>query len=533
MPALKESIAAGYKIIHDANLQGLAEILGCELSSTRPILQKNLALATLIKPSVLVARQRAIKALRDQPRDGWAAHFSRIAEIEKELIPFFEESGADKDSLENDAIAQLSFQDEIFRPLNHIPWMVLIIALFKVWVVPAMTLMTPILAWILPYILLRFVYAFPIDQQEYIHVLQNMWVGNMGVPRLDAEAPDMLSPRSIAQFIIFGFSFAQSMIQPIQNAMHLNKTDSVIVGLGKKLVEIRDIIRVLKAETDVKLADVLEEIDSHDYRRAFLMVKEQPERLRMALQGLAELEILWRISLAENLRPVIFKPTILAFTEMVDISLTDGVPSSLILMDATQRHAIITGPNGGGKSSFLRAALQSVVLGHSYGMAAATEAVMPRFRWIASGLQLRDTPGQYSMFETEVKFAADCIRSARTAGPGLVLFDELFHSTNPPDGARSASVFLKQLWAPESNAYSIVSTHVFPLVERKPDNVQAICCPASKNPDGTVSYSYKAEPGICRVSSVHMVWAKYGLHRGRESKAKVSTTRRNTPNAVN
>ena len=529
MPALKDSIAAGYKIIHDANLQNLAEILGCQLSSASPILQKNLALATLIKPSVLVARQRAIKALRDQPRDTWAAHFSRLAEIEKELVPFFEESGEDKDSLENDAIAQLSFQDDMFRPLNHIPWMVLIIALFKVWVVPAMTLITPILAWVVPYIVLRFVYAFPIDQQEYIQVLQGMWAGNMGIPELGgAAAPDMLSPRSIAQFIIFGFSFAQSMIQPIQNAMHLNKTDSVIVGLGKKLVEVRDIIRTLKTETDVKLTDVLEEIDSHDYRRAFLIVKEQPDRLRMALHDLAELEVLWRISLAENLKPVIFKPAILAFTEMVDISLKDGVASSLVLTEVTERHAIITGPNGGGKSSFLRAALQSVVLGHSYGVAAATQAVMPRFRWIASGLQLRDTPGKYSMFETEVKFAADCIRSARTEGPGLVLFDELFHSTNPPDGSRSAAVFLKQLWAPESNAYSIVSTHVFPLVEKKPANVQAICCPATKNADGTVSYSYKAEPGICRVSSVHMVWAKYGLL----PRAKLSTTRRNTPNAV-
>jgi len=534
MPQLQESIAAGYKIIHDANLQGFSEIIGCQLSSSNSVLQKNLALATLIKPSVLLTRQRAIKALRETPRDGWAAHFTRIAEIEREIIPFFEEGGDDKDSLENDAIAQLSFQDEIFKPLNHIPWMVMIIAIFKIWLVPAMSLMTPILAWVLPYILLRFVYAFPIDQQDYIRVLQNMWMGNMGIPEMGVEAPDMLSPRSIAQFILFGFSFAQSMIQPIQNAMHLNKTDSIVVGVGKKLVEIREIVRSLKADTvglDIKLTDALEEIDAYDYRRVLLLVKEQPERLHMTLRDLAQLEIIWRISLNESLQPVIFKPTILSLNNMVDISLKEGVSSSLNLTDKSEQHAIITGPNGGGKSSFLRAALQSVLLGHTFGVAPATTAVMPRFRWIASGLQLRDTPGVYSMFETEVKFAADCIRSARTVGPGLVLFDELFHSTNPPDGARSASLFLRQLWAPESNAFSIVSTHVFPLVENKPKNVQAICCAASKNTDGSISYSYRAEPGICRVSSVHMVWEKYGLTRGRKPKAKLSTTRRNKQNA--
>jgi DNA mismatch repair ATPase MutS len=107
-----------------------------------------------------------------------------------------------------------------------------------------------------------------------------------------------------------------------------------------------------------------------------------------------------------------------------------------------------------------------------------------------------------------VKFAAYCLRASREQGKGFVLFDELFHSTNPPDGVRSAELFLKKLWA--SGAYSVVSTHIFPLVEKRPDTVQAICCPATQK-DGRITYSYRAEGGICRVSSVHTVWEKYGL----------------------
>jgi len=507
--SVKDSIAAGYKIIHDANLHNLATTIGCQLLSTTSVLQKNLATATLTKPHIFEERQKAIMSLRassSEKSSFYNTRFSRAAEIEKDLVPFFEDSSTDKDSLENDAIAQLSFQGDILKPLNHVPWMIMLVTIFKVWVVPAMTLLTPILAWILPYILLKFVYALPINQQEYAHILQGMWVG--AAPGPDIPAPDLLSPRSIAQFVIFGFSFAQSMIQPVQNAMHLYKTDSIIVGLGKKLLELRDIIRALKVG-GTKLTDTLEELDEVDTRRAFLLVKEQPERLRIAFRDLAALEILWRLASTESLRPVVFKRDIFALRDMVDISIETAIASSITLT-SDGSHAIITGPNGGGKSSFLRASLQSVVLGHSYGVAAAAEAVMPRFLWIASGLQLRDTPGLYSMFETEVKFAADCIRSAR-AGPGLVLFDELFHSTNPPDGARSAELFLKQLWAPEANVYSIISTHVFPLVEAAPQNVQAICCPASELLDGSIQYSYKAEPGICRVSSVQTVWEKYGL----------------------
>jgi len=472
-----------------------------------------MAAATVTTPETLMKRQGAIMLLRTDKSIALGERLDEASSIEEELTSFFKAAGTEKDSLENDAISQLSFQDDMFKPLNHIPWMIFIITMFKVWIVPAMTLMTPIVAWVLPYILLRFVYALPIDQQEYAQILQGLWAGNM--PQPGDAAPDLLTPRSIVQFILFGFSFAQSMIQPIQNAMHLNKTDTIITGLGERLIQLRNIVRSLQphaTKLGIKLANVLEELDETDKRRAFLLVKEEPERLRMVFRDIASLEILWRLANSTvSLSFVMFKLDMLMLDNAYDISLKDGVPSSLELKQTERPHAIITGPNGGGKSSYLRAILQSVVLGHSYGVAPAIRAIMPRFVWIASGLQLRDTPGLYSMFETEVKFAADCIRSARSMGPGLVLFDELFHSTNPPDGTRSAELFLKQLWAPELNVYSVISTHVFPLVESAPATVDAICCPASERLDGTIKYDYTVEPGICRVSSVRTVWKKYGL----------------------
>jgi DNA mismatch repair ATPase MutS len=196
----------------------------------------------------------------------------------------------------------------------------------------------------------------------------------------------------------------------------------------------------------------------------------------------------------------------------MDISLesADPVSSSVELVDGHKPHAILTGPNGGGKSSFLRAALQCVLLGHTFGYAPAKEANMPRFTWIATGIQLRDTPGKLSMFETEVKFASDCLAASKRYGPGLVLFDELFHSTNPPDGVRTATQFLRKLWDCK-DVFSIVSTHVFPLVSTAPNSVQALCCPAQVEENGTIKFSYKVQPGICMISSVHTVWEKFGL----------------------
>jgi len=532
MATVKETISAGYKLIKDASLESLAEKLGCSMASASSELKKQMATGVLTKPGALIARQHTIMYLRSKMpslKAKWNAKFTKLAELEADVAPFFQRGGkaSGKDMLEDDAISQLSFSHKLLKPLNQVPWMILCITLFKVWMVPAISIMTPVLLWILPYILLRFVYLMPITQEQYTEIIQQMFMGfspldaarNMeGIGPGPGQARRPLTLQTIAQYCIFGFSLVQSMIQPIQNARHLYKTDSVCYSIGSKVIEIRNIVRELRADLDKmngphsKLSHGLESLSDTDIRQTFLFVHEYPDNLHIVLRDLAKLECMWRIACFPQLNPVVFKRDIFEITDGVDLSLDSAslVASSIQLGLHKTPHAVLTGPNGGGKSSFLRATLQTVVLAHSYGMAPAKNTLIPRFLWIASGIQLRDTPGKLSMFETEVKFAADCIKTAGRDGPGLVLFDELFHSTNPPDGIRTANLFLKSLWG-KKDLFSIVSTHVFPLVSEAPKNVQPICCPAKELEGGGIEYSFAVQPGICQVSSVHKVWDRFGL----------------------
>lgn len=512
----KETLSAGFKMVDDANLKGLSTTLGCVLQNSSSDLTKTLAVSTLTHPQMLIGRQQTIIYLRSKEdfTGRWNKRFQRLAEIETDLIPFFKRDGKEKDSLEDDAIAQLSFNHELLKPLNHIPWLLFGISLFKIWLVPAMSICLPLIMWIIPYLLLRFVYALPITQDQYMHIIQNMFSGTIAPPAAPVAEPFNL--KTIFQYAMFAFTFAQSMIQPIQNAMHLYKTDAICMKLGKQILEVRTLLQEFRADLGkangihIKLSYSLEHFDPTDPRIAFISIQDTPENIHMVFRDLAHLETLWRIAKSPALNPVIFSKELLMLTDSCDISLNveNAVPSSINL--AEKPHAILTGPNGGGKSSFLRAVLQSVLIGHAFGFAPAKEARMPRFIWIASGLQLRDTPGKFSMFETEVKFAADTLQAANMEGPGLVLFDELFHSTNPTDSERSAIQFLHRLWK-KANTFSIVSTHLFPLVTAAPSVVQAICCDAKQLDEGEIEYSYAVQEGVCRVSSVHKVWEKFGL----------------------
>jgi hypothetical protein len=521
MTSVKASMSAGHKMVHDANLQDLATTLGCKMKNSTATMQTQLAAATVTHPRMLIGRQQTIVYLRQKQAElsaKWKARFTRMAEIEADVGVFFKKDAKDKDSLEEDAIAQLSFQQQALKPLNHIPFLLVCLSAFKIWMVPAASILLPLLVWILPYILLRFVYALPITQDQYMQIVQQIMSGNMNLPNFhDAPVvpPEPITLRAIFQYMMFSFTFVQSMVQPIQNAMHLYKTDSICLKLGKQILEIRKALQEFREDLGpvngihVKLSFSLEQLDASDARIAFISIQDYPENIHMVFRDLANLECMWCLATHQSLQMVTFSRGVLKLDNAVDISLGDAaIPSSLHLQE--QPHAILTGPNGGGKSSFLRSVLQGVLIGHAFGFAPAEEAYMPRFTWIASGLQLRDSPGKLSMFETEVKFAADCIFTARRGGPGLVIFDELFHSTNPPDSVRTATQFLQRLWK-QNDVFTVVSTHIFPLVAAAPKNVQALCCPATQDEDGTIHYSYGVKAGVCTISSVHTVWDKFGL----------------------
>jgi DNA mismatch repair ATPase MutS len=177
--------------------------------------------------------------------------------------------------------------------------------------------------------------------------------------------------------------------------------------------------------------------------------------------------------------------------------------------DSVQNHAILTGPNRGGKSSILRGILFNVRLAHCFGASFAAKTQLSHFTWIADGLALNDLPGEVSMFEREVAFAESIL--SKEDGKGLVIYDELFHSTNPPDAIRTSEAFCSQLWK-KQHCLSIVSTHVYSLARSAPTSlVKPLCVASWKHSDGSYTFSYALKHGICEVSSVDLLLQQYKI----------------------
>ena len=67
-----------------------------------------------------------------------------------------------------------------------------------------------------------------------------------------------------------------------------------------------------------------------------------------------------------------------------------------------QPHAILTGPNRGGKSTICKAIGLSIVCAQSWGFAFASKANLTPFARIETALSPADTVGRLSLFETEI-----------------------------------------------------------------------------------------------------------------------------------
>lgn len=143
-------------------------------------------------------------------------------------------------------------------------------------------------------------------------------------------------------------------------------------------------------------------------------------------------------------------------------TLTDYVPQDISL-NASQRGVIITGPNMGGKSTFMRALALNVILSHIGSMVAATHFQLPPFDGLYARMGADDDimRGQ-STFMVEMEEMAWILRHASTNS--LVLLDELGRGTSTFDGMAIARAVLERLGSADA-PWVLFATHYHELTD--------------------------------------------------------------------
>ena len=496
----------------DAIDDSFAEWLHLKTHAARTSLRTHLGEWTSDPAALLALRERAQRFQAAYAADPTlfteaSARFEELARIEEDMAFALDEGGV----LENESYNELLFLRPALRPLNFLGWLLPLWAAFRVYLLPGLSILLPLLTLIAPYVILTYVFEMPITMEKYAGLLQSLFTGNMQRAMNPAAlgGESIFSAGNLKQLGILAMTFLQSILQPYWTYQHLSKVDSIICERGQTILRFREAYQSLEALLQrhgfTFFRSPLPALRSERDAAAHALL--HPTYLKIAWKYLGALEVIMRLTHAEGIHPVKWvssrKPVFRA-----QHTFDYHVPStkhSTVNLEWNRRHALLTGANKGGKSTVLRALSATALLAHTFGCSFGRLVATPFARQYVC-LKPDDLPGVASRFEREMEFTS---RTLESPGRILVFIDELYHSTNPPDALRSCEIYGAQLWARE-DAVSVISTHLFDWVDRAPTTVQRLCCPATVDGEN-IEFSYQLEKGVSKVSSVDMLLRKSGL----------------------
>ncbi|MCG8315853.1 MAG: DNA mismatch repair protein MutS [Pseudomonadales bacterium] len=243
------------------------------------------------------------------------------------------------------------------------------------------------------------------------------------------------------------------------------------------------------------------------YEQLIETLAEQLAQLQDSFAGVAELDVL--ANLAERADTLAF--TCPELIQDAAIHITNGrhpvveqvldeafVPNSLML-DSNRRMLIITGPNMGGKSTFMRQTALIAVLAHIGSFVPAEHAIVGNLDRIFTRIgSSDDLAGGRSTFMVEMTETANILHNATPKS--LVLMDEIGRGTSTFDGLSLAWACASHL-ALQIKSLTLFATHYFELTQL-PEQLKGIANVhlTAHEEEDTILFLHKVQEGPANQS---------------------------------
>ena len=245
----------------------------------------------------------------------------------------------------------------------------------------------------------------------------------------------------------------------------------------------------------------------------------QISHVKAFAQIVSELDVymaLALVALKENyVKPVVDTGTEIRYKNgrhpLVEATLPAGnfVPNSLELGTAQNQIMLITGPNMGGKSVFLKQTALMVILAQMGSFVPAQEAHIGLVDKIMTRIGAHDALSRgNSTFMVEMNETAHILTSMTPRS--LILLDEVGRGTSTFDGISIAWAIVEYLYKPHGGPKVLFATHYFELtdLENKYDGVRNYHVDAKEYKDAAgkskLAFLYQILPGAADRS--------YGIH---------------------
>jgi len=174
------------------------------------------------------------------------------------------------------------------------------------------------------------------------------------------------------------------------------------------------------------------------------------------------------------------------------------VSNSIDIGGKNPNNIILTGPNAGGKSTFIKAISLSLLFSQTLGISFSKEAKISPMSLINTYLNIPDCKNKESLFEAEMHRSRDYLNKLKELGEkdfSFIVMDEIFSSTNPEEGISGAYAICNKL-SDYKNSVALITTHFSYLTKlENTKKFKNYKIPIVRNDVNEIEYPYKLEYG--------------------------------------
>lgn len=244
-------------------------------------------------------------------------------------------------------------------------------------------------------------------------------------------------------------------------------------------------------------------LESELYQQLLESMKQYLPAIHELAQNLAQMDALYALSVVSSrrnyVRPVFHQEAVVAMEDarhpILDAMMkTKGYVANSLMMQENDQIMMITGPNMGGKSTYMRQTALLVIMAQIGCYVPAKKCELPVFDRIFTRIGASDDimSGQ-STFMVEMMEANYALQNA--TDHSLILFDEIGRGTSTYDGMSLAQAMLEYIHE-NTKAKTLFSTHYHELtmLEDKYDGIKNLHVEVEEH-DDTVTFLYRIGEG--------------------------------------
>jgi tRNA A37 threonylcarbamoyladenosine biosynthesis protein TsaE len=360
----------------------------------------------------------------------------------------------------------------VINYINYIEQVLDLYHLYKIYFIPMTSILYPLSTFIAPYVYLKNYLKMDITIISYIEIFYNILkfafktTGNL---RTDIT-------KFVSLFLYIGI-YLYNMYQTYEIALFLHNTKyklhAKMQGLVHFIRHSQNIMKNLPSNIISPYFNINETYQNININNSMSDIYRiwKDEKIKKDISSL--LKTIYAVDAIDSINKLLLSGTWSKVTYSNETLFWDA--KNPILKDDQianpvnlNKNIIVTGPNAGGKTTYVKTILANVILGQTIGITYSLRSKLILYDTINSFMRVTDILGTRSYFEAEAEYCLNMINKAVEISAqnkrGLFLMDEPMHSTPPTEGMATAYAVIEYL-SKLDGINLIITTHFHKLVK--------------------------------------------------------------------